>query len=104
MYGRPRRGALDWTWVDEELRRAGVYWIASGGDVDVVIVDGRMSGPSDDPVTVADDDAEDDWDYRIHLYVAFTVIEPEEVMAWRSAGEAGRKGFRATGKWRFGNP
>lgn len=32
MYGEPSRlAALDWAWVDAELRTAGTYWVTAGG-------------------------------------------------------------------------
>lgn len=148
MYGQPAEGrSLEWSWVDGELGRAGVYWIAVngadrpqtrpvwgvwrdervllsvgtpkvnaalevgtpvvvhlGGDVDVVIVEGRMTGTSDDTAAVEAYNVKYAWDYRPAAYGDFIVIEPDRVIAWRSAGEAGREGFQETGKWRFGTP
>jgi hypothetical protein len=31
-------------------------------------------------------------------------VAPLKVVAWRSAGWAGREGFQHTGKWRFDAP
>jgi hypothetical protein len=149
MYGQPAEGEqLDWSWVDAELRSAGVYWVVAadttgerpqtrpvwgvwrdprlllsigspkvnaaihpgspvtvhlGGDVDVVIVEGRAGGSSDDPGAVAQYDDKYDWAYSVDAYGPFTAVVAETVLAWRAAGFAGRDGFRATGKWRFGN-
>jgi hypothetical protein len=43
-----------------------------------------------------------DWDYTIDQYGPLTHVQPERVMAWRSAGWAGRDGFQRVGRWRFG--
>ncbi|CAN5657968.1 hypothetical protein BH24ACT5_BH24ACT5_19960 [soil metagenome] len=42
-----------------------------------------------------------DWDYMVDEYGPFTLVEPAKVIAWRSAGWAGRDGFQATGRWTF---
>lgn len=149
MYGQPAEGKqLDWSWVDAELKSAGVYWVVAadntgerpqarpvwgvwrdqrvflsigsprvnaairpgspvtvhlGGDVDVVIVEGRVVGPSDDAGVLAEYDEKYDWEYSLDVYGPFIVVAPANVLAWRSEGFAGRDGFGATGKWRFGN-
>ena len=152
MYGQPAESEqLDWSWVNAELRSAGVYWVVAadaaadtaderpqarpvwgvwrdqrlflsigspkvnaairpaspvtvhlGGDVDVVIVEGRAVGSSDDAEAVAQYDDKYDWAYSVDAYGPLTVVVAETVLAWRAAGFAGRDGFQATGKWRFG--
>ena len=72
-----------------------------GGATDVVIIEGVVLGSSVDPEVVAAYDAKYDWDYQIEEYGPLTVIRPRKVMAWRSAGWAGRDGFRQTGRWRL---
>lgn len=145
MYGQPSDvAALEWAWVDEQLRTASVYWIATpstghphsrpvwgvwaddqiylsigsprinaaldsptpvtvhlGGDVDVVVVEGTSAGASDSAAVVDLYNAKYDWNYLVADYGPFTVVTPSKVIAWRSAGWAGRDGFQSTGRWRF---
>jgi hypothetical protein len=42
-----------------------------------------------------------DWRYDVDVYGPLTAIAPVTVLAWRSAGWAGRDGFKASGRWRF---
>lgn len=72
-----------------------------GGSTDVVIVEGRSAGSSDDRGVVTAYNTKYDWDYAIADYGPFAVVEPKKVMAWRAAGPAGRDGFQQTGRWRF---
>lgn len=72
------------------------------GDInDVVILEGFAGGTSDDRAAVEAYNAKYDWDYRVDAYGPFTVVHPSIVLAWRSAGWAGRDGFRQSGRWRF---
>lgn len=168
MYGQPSEVAsLDWSWVDEQLTAASVYWITTaddhepnspgasphphprpggasrhphprpvwgvwmegllylsigsprinaalaeptpvtvhlGGDIDVVILEGTSAGPSDTPKAIERYNAKYDWNYLIEDYGPFTLVTPSKVIAWRSAGWAGRDGFQSTGRWRFPPP
>lgn len=72
---------------------------------DVVIVEGRA-------VDLADTDADVDhavetynrkydWSYDAEAYGPLTVIVPSSVLAWRTAGWAGRGSFQQTGRWDF---
>jgi hypothetical protein len=72
-----------------------------GGAVDVVIVEGEVTGMTSDPDATAAYDEKYDWEYDTDRYGALTVVRPETVMAWRSTGPAGRDGFVAAGRWRF---
>jgi hypothetical protein len=71
---------------------------------DVVIVEGRAAA-DDSPETIAAFvdayDAKYDWRYDAGQYGPPTRVTPAVVLAWRSAGWAGRDGFRETGKWVF---
>jgi hypothetical protein len=71
---------------------------------DVVIVEGEASIPAGAPAPSVVDayDAKYDWHYDIEEYGPFTVVRPERVLAWHSAGWAGRDGFQQTGRWTFG--
>ena len=68
---------------------------------DVVVVEGAVSAPSDDAPLIAAYDAKYDWHYDVGEYGPLTTIRPAVVLAWRSAGWAGRDGFRGAGRWRF---
>jgi hypothetical protein len=89
--------------VNDAIAPGSPVTVHLGGDVDVVIVEGHILGSSDDSAALREYDAKYDWDYSVDVYGPFTVVQPDKVMDWRSAGEAGRDGFQAAGKWRFGN-
>jgi hypothetical protein len=42
-----------------------------------------------------------DWHYTASEYGPLVVVVAATVLAWRSAGWAGREGFQQTGRWRF---
>ena len=46
-------------------------------------------------------DAKYEWTYSYAEYGPLTRIDPTRVLAWRSAGWAGRDGFQSAGSWRF---
>lgn len=70
---------------------------------DVVIVEGLASQTTKDllPACLNAYDAKYDWDYDVEQYGPFTTVTPSTVLAWRSAGWAGRESFRQVGRWRF---
>jgi hypothetical protein len=72
--------------------------------VDAVVVEGAAGGPVDRAAVLAAYDAKYDWSYSVDEYGPLTSVVPSTVLAWRSAGWAGRDGFLATGRWRFGPP
>ncbi|MEO1065515.1 MAG: hypothetical protein AAFZ07_29210 [Actinomycetota bacterium] len=72
-----------------------------GHDTDVVIVEGEVAGPTTDRALVDAYDTKYDWSYSVDEYGPLTTIQPRKVLAWRSAGWAGRGGFQAAGRWRF---
>jgi hypothetical protein len=67
--------------------------------IDVVIVEGHIAGQSADPALVAAYDAKYDYAYDADAYGPFHTIGPTVVIAWRSAGFAGKDGFREAGRW-----
>lgn len=69
--------------------------------VDVVIVEGRVTGRTGDADLVARYDRKYDWTYTVEDYGPFTTVAAATVLAWRSAGWAGREGFQRTGRWRY---
>ena len=72
-----------------------------GSDTDVVIVEGAVEGHTTDTALLAPYNAKYTWDYDYAEYGPFTVVKPNLVIAWRSAGWAGNGGFRHTGRWTF---
>jgi hypothetical protein len=42
-----------------------------------------------------------DWEYQVAQYGELIVVQPLRVLAWRTAGWAGRESFQATGCWDF---
>jgi len=66
---------------------------------DVVIVEGSVATKTADPGLIAAYDAKYTWKYDVGTYDPLTTIRPHAVLAWRSAGWAGRGGFVATNRW-----
>jgi hypothetical protein len=69
---------------------------------DVVIVEG-VAGVLTEPHAdvIARYDAKYEWRYVVEEYGPMTRVDPVTIVAWRSAGWAGREGFREVGRWRF---
>ena len=70
-----------------------------GSGTDVVIVEGTVVERTAEAVD--DYEAKYDWSYDVGEYGPLTVVAPATVLAWRSAGWAGRDGFQQTGRWGF---
>ncbi len=71
---------------------------------DVVIVEGTRGNPADTrsaPALLAAYERKYDWHYDTAGYGPLVTIEPSKVLAWRSAGWAGRDGFQVAGCWVF---
>ena len=68
---------------------------------DVVVLEGRVAADYDLATFLTAYNEKYDWNYTLDEYGPPTVIEPRLVLAWRSAGWAGREGFVAAGKWSF---
>lgn len=71
--------------------------------LDVVIVEGRRVGADSDQqsAAIAAYDAKYDWEYDLEQYGPLTLVAPDVVLAWRSAGYAGRDGFVEGSRFRF---
>lgn len=69
--------------------------------VDVVIVEGQATGHTEAQELYDAYNARYDWNYSTDEYGPLITIVPSAVLAWRSAGWAGREGFQQTGRWRF---
>ncbi len=70
---------------------------------DVVVVEGEVRpSPSTEPGVVAAYDTKYDWHYEEAQYGPISRVAPRAVLAWRTAGWAGRESFRETGSWTFG--
>jgi hypothetical protein len=69
---------------------------------DVVIVEGRIiPATTTDAAVLAAYDTKYDWQYDADAYGPISRIAPDTVMAWRTAGWAGRESFQQTGSWTF---
>ncbi len=68
---------------------------------DVVILEGTLTATTTDSALLATYDTKYTWAYDVEVYGPLTSIQPEVVLAWRSAGWAGRDGFTATSRWRW---
>lgn len=74
---------------------------------DVVLVEGTADRTTErgTPSSVIDAyNAKYDWDYHVAEYGELVVVQPRRVLAWRTAGWAGRDSFQATGSWLFDSP
>jgi len=69
---------------------------------DVVIVEGLTAPAAPTTRDVLDAyNRKYDWDYQPSQYGELTAVEPTKVLAWRTAGWAGRDSFQETGCWIF---
>jgi hypothetical protein len=68
---------------------------------DVVVVEGSVEAKTVEPAVVAAYNTKYTWAYDVDTYGPLTSIRPQVVLAWRSAGWAGRDGFTLTGRWRW---
>ena len=114
--GRPPHPRPVWgVWTGEEvfvsvgsapLRRAlgggAPVTVHPDSGTDVVVVEGTVRPsvtPDDAARAVAAYDAKYDYTYDVETYGPLACIDPTEILAWRTAGPAGRDGFRSVGKW-----
>lgn len=84
-----------------QLAADAVVTVHLNSGTDVVIEEGTVSGSDTDDAVLAAYNAKYDWDYRVDEYGALTVVTAEQVLAWRSAGWAGRDGFQECGRWQL---
>jgi hypothetical protein len=68
----------------------------------VVVVEGWALSLEDESAAVQAYDVKYDYSYDVSLYGPLARIEPRQVLAWTTAGVAGRDGFRLGGAWTFG--
>lgn len=68
---------------------------------DVVIVEGRAEGECVDEEILARYNEKYDWSYDVAEYGPLTSVAPTTVLAWQTAGWAGREGFECSGRWAF---
>jgi hypothetical protein len=74
---------------------------------DVVLVEGTASRTTERATPSSNIEAYNtkyDWDYQVARYGDFIVVQPLRILAWRTAGWAGRDSFQATGCWQFDSP
>ena len=113
--GHPHPRPVWGIWSDEQLhlsigsptvlaaiREEPAVTIHLDSGTDVVIVEGlvtRSAVPT--PALVDAYNLKYDWDYQTSVYGDLTQVRPATVLAWRTAGWAGRDSFQATGSWTF---
>ena len=139
---------LAWTWVDEQIARAGTYWVDArteghphprpvwgvwyeqrlhlsvGSPVlsgamsehaavtvhlesgtEVVIIEGLVAAAVETSAAVIEAyNRKYDWDYQVDRYGHLSIVQPSTVLAWRTAGWAGRESFQSTGRWVYDDP
>ncbi len=113
--GHPHPRPVWGVWVDESLHLSvgspGLRrYLIDGAPVtvhldsgtDVVIVEGQVRVVSTGAGVLAAYDRKYDWTYDLDAYGPLMVVLPARVLAWRSAGRAGRDGFASTGCWMAG--
>jgi hypothetical protein len=89
------------TVITRQLERTPDVTVHLDSGVDVVIVEGHTTGPTEAAALYDAYDEKYDWSYSTDEYGPLTTIVPSTVLAWRSAGWAGREGFQETGRWGF---
>ncbi len=110
--GHPHPRPVWGVWIDEKLQLSVgsprlrtcltngtpvTVHLDSGSDV--VIIEGHARLGPTDAGALAAYDRKYDWKYDLDAYGPLIVVLPEKVLAWRSAGPAGRDGFASTGCW-----
>jgi hypothetical protein len=68
---------------------------------DVVIVEGVAAARSAEPDVVAAYDEKYSWKYDVDSLGLLTRVDPTMVLAWRTDGWAGTRGFTFSGRWTF---
>jgi hypothetical protein len=69
---------------------------------DVVIVEGLVTpSAATTQALIEAYNQKYDWDYQVSQYGELTRVQPGRVLAWRTAGWAGRDSFQTTGCWIF---
>jgi hypothetical protein len=68
---------------------------------DVVIVEGLATASVSDGGPILAYNQKYDWDYEPEKYGPLQCVNPVVVLAWRTAGWAGRESFTETGRWDF---
>jgi len=72
---------------------------------DAVIVEGLVTpSAATTPALIEAYNQKYDWDYQVSQYGELTRVQPGKVLAWRTAGWAGRESFQTTGCWIFDDP
>jgi hypothetical protein len=111
--GRPHPRPVWGIWIDDMLHlslgsptlaaaEAGsLVTVHLDSGTDVVIVDGHVESTTAEPSLIGVYDTKYSWSYDVGAYGPLTSIRPTVVMAWRSAGWAGRDGFTAASRWRW---
>ena len=89
--------------IARQLQDAAEVTVHLASGVEVVIVEGRVAGFTEASELYDAYNEKYDWNYSTDEYGPLTTIVPSTVLAWRSAGWAGREGIRETGRWRFGS-
>jgi hypothetical protein len=83
-------------------RREPAVTVHLDSGTDVVIVEGLVAPAARTPTAVLQAyDSKYDWEYDASRYGQLTVVVPTKVLAWRTAGWAGRDSFQQTGCWVF---
>jgi len=86
----------------EAIREEPAVTVHLDSGTDVVIVEGFILPPAPTPpALIRAYNQKYDWDYQAWQYGELTSLGPQKVLAWRTAGVAGRESFRTTGCWVF---
>jgi hypothetical protein len=68
---------------------------------EVVIMEGQTAAASIDEAVLRQYGQKYDRPYDVMEYGPLTCIAPRKILAWKTAGWAGRESFRQTGCWEF---
>jgi len=105
VWGVWRNERIHLTVGSPEIRRRAVpgagFTVHLDSGIDVVIVEGEVVEPTEDPDVIHAYNAKYDWVYDLAAYGPFMTIAPVDVLAWRVAGPAGRDSFQTTGRWTY---
>jgi hypothetical protein len=84
------------------IRKEPAVTIHLDSGTDVVIVEGLTTPAAvTTPALIKAYNQKYDWEYQVSQYGELIQVEPRRVLAWRTAGWAGRESFQSTGCWIF---
>jgi hypothetical protein len=112
--GHPHPRPVWGVWIDDRLQLSigspvlaralaadPVVTVHLDSGTEVVVVEGAVAGRCADGDVLARYDEKYEYAYDLAALGPLTTVAPATVLAWESAGWAGREGFTAASRWRW---